>query len=184
MTKGAYTLSDITWPVVRLYCPQCHRFAQFQRASLVGARTGLQPSPLDAPPVTSEACVRVPRIRALVSRVELSLGWGIGLELMSPSTVSIISCSFCICEAPNERHVPRAPTSWRNYAVFWGLMRTVIPGSRLQLAQPRDGSSVQQIAKRSRVPTRTRCEGPPRCRGESLRTLAWQLMATVAAQFR
>jgi hypothetical protein len=35
MTKGAYTLSDIDWPVVRLYCPQCHRFAQFRRAVLV-----------------------------------------------------------------------------------------------------------------------------------------------------
>jgi hypothetical protein len=35
MTKGAYTLSDIDWPVVRLYCPQCHRFAQFRRASLL-----------------------------------------------------------------------------------------------------------------------------------------------------
>ncbi len=35
MTKGAYTLSDIEWPVVRLYCPQCHRFAQFKRAALL-----------------------------------------------------------------------------------------------------------------------------------------------------
>jgi hypothetical protein len=35
MIKGAYTLSDIDWPVVRLYCPQCHRFAQFKRSALL-----------------------------------------------------------------------------------------------------------------------------------------------------
>jgi hypothetical protein len=35
MTKGAYTLSDIDWPVVRLYCPACHRFAQFRRSTLL-----------------------------------------------------------------------------------------------------------------------------------------------------
>jgi hypothetical protein len=35
MTKGAYTLSDITWPMVRLYCPQCHRHAQFKRSTLL-----------------------------------------------------------------------------------------------------------------------------------------------------
>jgi hypothetical protein len=35
MTKGAYTLSDIDWPVVRLYCPACHRFAQFKRSTLL-----------------------------------------------------------------------------------------------------------------------------------------------------
>jgi len=34
MTNGAYTLSDIDWPAVRLYCPQCHRFAQFKRSLL------------------------------------------------------------------------------------------------------------------------------------------------------
>jgi hypothetical protein len=27
MPKGAYTLSDIDWPMIRLYCPACHRFA-------------------------------------------------------------------------------------------------------------------------------------------------------------
>jgi hypothetical protein len=35
MNKGAYTLSDITWPMIRLYCPECHRFAQFKRAALL-----------------------------------------------------------------------------------------------------------------------------------------------------
>jgi hypothetical protein len=35
VTKGAYTLSAIDWPVVRLYCPQCHHFAQFRRAALL-----------------------------------------------------------------------------------------------------------------------------------------------------
>src|SRR5688572_16964101 len=35
MTKGAYCLSDIDWPVVRLYCPQCHRHAQFKRSTLL-----------------------------------------------------------------------------------------------------------------------------------------------------
>src|SRR4030095_1928377 len=35
MTKGAYTLSDIDWPMVRLYCSSCHRFAQFRRAALL-----------------------------------------------------------------------------------------------------------------------------------------------------
>jgi hypothetical protein len=35
MTKGAYTLSDIHWPVVRLYCPEYHRFAQFRRSTLL-----------------------------------------------------------------------------------------------------------------------------------------------------
>jgi hypothetical protein len=39
MAKGAYTLMDIDWPVVRLYCPQCHRFAQFKRTTLL-ARFG------------------------------------------------------------------------------------------------------------------------------------------------
>jgi hypothetical protein len=33
--KGAYTLRDISWPVVRIYCPTCHRFAQYSRAGLV-----------------------------------------------------------------------------------------------------------------------------------------------------
>jgi hypothetical protein len=35
MSKGAYSLTDIAWPMVRLYCPQCHRFAQFKRAKLL-----------------------------------------------------------------------------------------------------------------------------------------------------
>jgi hypothetical protein len=39
MSKGAYTLDDIGWPMVRLYCPHCHRFAQFKRTTLL-ARFG------------------------------------------------------------------------------------------------------------------------------------------------
>jgi hypothetical protein len=35
MAKGAYQLRDISDPVVRMYCPDCHRFAQFGRAGLI-----------------------------------------------------------------------------------------------------------------------------------------------------
>jgi hypothetical protein len=35
MAHGAYDLKDIDWPMIRLYCPDCHRFAQFSRAGLV-----------------------------------------------------------------------------------------------------------------------------------------------------
>ena len=35
MIKGAYSLGEIDWPMVRLYCVQCHRFAQFKRANLM-----------------------------------------------------------------------------------------------------------------------------------------------------
>ena len=35
MSKGAYSLSDINWPMVRLYCSECHRFAQFKRTTLI-----------------------------------------------------------------------------------------------------------------------------------------------------
>jgi len=35
MPKGAYALMDIDWPVVRLYCSQCHRFTQFKRTTLL-----------------------------------------------------------------------------------------------------------------------------------------------------
>jgi hypothetical protein len=35
MAKGAYSLREIDWPMVRLYCPQCHRFAQFKRTTLL-----------------------------------------------------------------------------------------------------------------------------------------------------
>jgi hypothetical protein len=35
MAKGAYSLNDIDWPVVRLYCPECHCFAQFKRSKLL-----------------------------------------------------------------------------------------------------------------------------------------------------
>jgi hypothetical protein len=45
MTKGAYTLSDIDWPVVRLYCSQCHRFAQFKRATLLTRFGSDEPMP-------------------------------------------------------------------------------------------------------------------------------------------
>jgi hypothetical protein len=33
--KGAYTLADEREPMVRLYCPDCHRCAQFRRAGLI-----------------------------------------------------------------------------------------------------------------------------------------------------
>ena len=33
MSKGCYHLGEIT--AIRLYCPECHRFAQFKRASLL-----------------------------------------------------------------------------------------------------------------------------------------------------
>ena len=35
MTSGAHCLEDLDWPVVRLYCPDCGRFAQFRRATLI-----------------------------------------------------------------------------------------------------------------------------------------------------
>jgi hypothetical protein len=35
MAKGYYTLADQRDPIVRLYCPDCHRFAQFRRAGLI-----------------------------------------------------------------------------------------------------------------------------------------------------
>ena len=35
MSKGAYTLDDNDWPMVRLYCSECHRFAQFKRTTLL-----------------------------------------------------------------------------------------------------------------------------------------------------
>jgi hypothetical protein len=39
MGKGAYSLGEIDWPMVRLYCWECHRFAQFKRTTLL-ARFG------------------------------------------------------------------------------------------------------------------------------------------------
>ena len=39
MSKGAYSLGEIDWPMVRLYCSQCHRFAQFKWTTLI-ARFG------------------------------------------------------------------------------------------------------------------------------------------------
>jgi hypothetical protein len=35
MSKGAYRLGEIDWPTVRLYCSDCHRFAQFKRTGLI-----------------------------------------------------------------------------------------------------------------------------------------------------
>ena len=35
MSKGAYSLGEIDWPMVRLYCSACHRFAQFNRTKLL-----------------------------------------------------------------------------------------------------------------------------------------------------
>jgi hypothetical protein len=35
MANGAYSLGEIDWSMVRLYCSECHRFAQFKRATLL-----------------------------------------------------------------------------------------------------------------------------------------------------
>jgi hypothetical protein len=35
MPTGAYQLRDISDPVVRMYCPECHRFAQFDHDRLI-----------------------------------------------------------------------------------------------------------------------------------------------------
>jgi hypothetical protein len=35
MVKGCYTLADGCDPMVRMYCPDCHRFAQFRRNGLI-----------------------------------------------------------------------------------------------------------------------------------------------------
>jgi hypothetical protein len=35
MPKGCYTLADGRDPMVRIYCPDCHRFAQFRRSGLI-----------------------------------------------------------------------------------------------------------------------------------------------------
>jgi hypothetical protein len=45
MAKGAYQLRDISDPVVRVYCPECHRFAQFGRAGLIERFGADQPMP-------------------------------------------------------------------------------------------------------------------------------------------
>jgi hypothetical protein len=45
--------------------------------------------------------------------------------------------SFCICEAPNERHVPRAPTSWLSCAGFGINEEGQSRFPRLHLAHPR-----------------------------------------------
>jgi hypothetical protein len=45
MTYGCYDLKDITTPMIRLYCPQRHRFAQFKRATLLERFGPDQPMP-------------------------------------------------------------------------------------------------------------------------------------------
>jgi hypothetical protein len=35
MAKGCHTLGDSRDSMVRMYCPECHRFAQFRRAGLI-----------------------------------------------------------------------------------------------------------------------------------------------------
>ena len=35
MSKGCYHLGEMTAAMIRLYCPECHRFAQFKLASLL-----------------------------------------------------------------------------------------------------------------------------------------------------
>jgi hypothetical protein len=45
MPKGAYQLRDIAAPVVRVYCPDCHRFAQFGRDRLIERFGPEQPMP-------------------------------------------------------------------------------------------------------------------------------------------
>jgi hypothetical protein len=45
MSKGCYTLADGRDPMVRMYCPDCHRFAQFRRASLIERFGPEQPMP-------------------------------------------------------------------------------------------------------------------------------------------
>jgi hypothetical protein len=45
MARGAYQLRDISDPVVRMYCPECHRFAQFGRDRLIKRFGDEQPMP-------------------------------------------------------------------------------------------------------------------------------------------
>ena len=45
MTKGCYALADRREPMVRMYCPECHRFAQFGRAGLIERFGADQPMP-------------------------------------------------------------------------------------------------------------------------------------------
>jgi hypothetical protein len=35
MSKGCYHLGEIAAAMIRLYCPECHRFAQFKRVALL-----------------------------------------------------------------------------------------------------------------------------------------------------
>jgi len=35
ISKGCYHLGEMTAAMIRMYCPDCHRFAQFQRAKLL-----------------------------------------------------------------------------------------------------------------------------------------------------
>jgi hypothetical protein len=35
MSKGCYQLGEMTAAMIRLYCPECHRFAQLKRTTLL-----------------------------------------------------------------------------------------------------------------------------------------------------
>ena len=35
MSKGCYHLGEMTAAMIRLYCPDCHRFAQLKRSKLL-----------------------------------------------------------------------------------------------------------------------------------------------------
>jgi hypothetical protein len=35
MSKGCYHLGEMTAAMIRLYCPECHRFAQFRTSGLL-----------------------------------------------------------------------------------------------------------------------------------------------------
>lgn len=35
MSKGCYHLGEVTAAMIRLYCPECHRFAQFKQTTLL-----------------------------------------------------------------------------------------------------------------------------------------------------
>jgi hypothetical protein len=45
MARGAYQLADIDSPMIRLYCPDCHRYAQFRRDRLIERFGAEQPMP-------------------------------------------------------------------------------------------------------------------------------------------
>jgi hypothetical protein len=45
MSKGCYHLGEMTTAMIRLYCPECHRFAQFRRAKLLDRFGSDKPMP-------------------------------------------------------------------------------------------------------------------------------------------